>query len=479
MGVLKNCWHGHFKAVNLFVILLCAEVFACPMFVEFFPDPKDVPDAEGEFVEIRLDDFRSDSLYVKFEDKQLLAFPFPEASRLLLVHDSLQCPHRDSLACGYLGKISLPNSRESSWKLWSGSCKDSVTVPVPKPGMSFQRIGEGNEFALTSPSPGTGNPDYELGIFDCAVRWGKIDHADGVWHVGGFLKGCDSTSATLSYLALDSPDGWKNRALNLDEVFRLDVEAAGAVLIRLTLPPDGVASNDVVDTLLVGKNSPAYISEVHHCPAEPEPEWIEIYNGSRHPLALAEFSFCQRGKEWALPLDSLAPYASLIVTKDSSELRDFLGFSDVPIAQAAIGYLNNVSGSISLCFNGVVLDSVSWNKGTVDCPAGFSPRLRRSDNSPGFQRSSSPSQGEDPFQFKLSSRVVSKKGQPLRALVTSDNEVKLQLLDSAGRSLWKKNVPPSSSWWNVPAQEMCSVGVCYVSFAVGSFEKVVGIVLRP
>ena len=68
---------------------------ACPMFVEFFPDPTEVPDNEGEFVEIRLDDFRADSLYVSFDQKAPLAFPFPRsANRMVLVHDSTLCPKR-------------------------------------------------------------------------------------------------------------------------------------------------------------------------------------------------------------------------------------------------------------------------------------------------------------------------------------------------------------------------------------------------
>ena len=42
---------------------LAASVSACPYFVEFLPDPVDVPDKEGEFVEIRLDPaFTADSL---------------------------------------------------------------------------------------------------------------------------------------------------------------------------------------------------------------------------------------------------------------------------------------------------------------------------------------------------------------------------------------------------------------------------------
>ena len=118
-----------------------ASAFSCPMFVEFFPDPKNVSDQEGEYVEIRLDEFRAESLFVRFESREILAFAWPEAQRLVLVHDSAQCPPRKNVACGMLGMVSLPNSRESVWKVWSGVCSDSVTVPQPKPGKSIQRVG--------------------------------------------------------------------------------------------------------------------------------------------------------------------------------------------------------------------------------------------------------------------------------------------------------------------------------------------------
>lgn len=485
--ILPNIyWMGRFAVLfGLWLGCFVGSAVACPMFVEFFPDPKDVPDAEGEFVEIRLDDFRNDSLFVKFEDKSLLAFGFPRGDRFLLVHDSLQCPKREGVACGSLEKVSLPNSRESVWRLWSGSCRDSVVVPVPKAGMAFQRVGESDEFVFAEGTPGTANPDYELGLDDCGIAWGRLDSADGVWLLRGFLSGCDSAVATLEYRPLFSAGGWQRQALALEPVFRFEVPASGSVQVRLSLPPDMAPANDVLDTMLVGSEPPAVISEVHHCPAEPEPEWVEVYNASRYALPLSRLNFCGRGGFWnvgpeAGQGDSLRPYESVVVTKDTAGLRDYLGFKDVRLLQVTLGYLNNTAGSLSLCYGGAVLDSVAWDKNTVACPSGFSPVTRHPENTPGFYRSSTPSKNQDPFQYKLSSRVVSRRGQPLRVSITSDSETRLQLLDSTGRSLWKRSVPAASnSWWDVPVQEMCSLGVCYVSMSVGTFEKVVGIVLRP
>ena len=62
---------------------LFSVTYSCPMFVEFFPDPKTVSDDEGEYVEIRLDEYRAESLFVRFESKEIIAFEWPEAERLL------------------------------------------------------------------------------------------------------------------------------------------------------------------------------------------------------------------------------------------------------------------------------------------------------------------------------------------------------------------------------------------------------------
>ena len=95
--------YGVVPAVSL---ALFSWAFACPVFTEFYPDPKDVSDQEGEYVEIRMDDFRADSLYVQFESKAAMSFAWPEAERFVLVHDTAKC--LDGVACGSLGKISLP-----------------------------------------------------------------------------------------------------------------------------------------------------------------------------------------------------------------------------------------------------------------------------------------------------------------------------------------------------------------------------------
>jgi len=151
----------------------------------------------------------------------------------------------------------------------------------------------------------------------------------------------------------------------------------------------------------------------------------------------------------------------------------------------AFGYLNNTSGCISICDGETVMDSMCWDRHTVSCPAGFNPLEMSAENTPGFIRaksldksSSALADSDAPFSYRLSSRVLRLGGNPLRVFVESESVVQIRLLDSTGRELWRMDAPAqSNTWWNVPLDRL-NVGVAYVSFSVGKFENVVGILIR-
>lgn len=394
--------------LSLLLLLRCGTpAYACPQFVEFFPDPVEVSDQEGEFVEIRLDndldfeDAPSESLAVQLEGKPALKFAYPRGTRFLLVHDSAFCIREEGLTCGLLGSVALPNSRESVWFLSAGDCLDSAVLPRPKPGKSLQRIKETDEWVVAEPTPGIEDSYYERGV---------------------------------------------------------------------------IPESDKRDS-----GAPLKISEVHHCPLEPEPEWVEVYNAGAVPLPLSKFSFCGRGSSWGSSRDTIAPYETVVFTKDTLLLREFFGFREVRLFQVSMGYLNNTAGSVAICRGETVIDSVAWNKNTAKCPAGFNPQTFDAENTPGFLGHRINSKKiEAPFSYKLSSRILRKGKTPLRVYVEGNVPVTLRLLDSAGREQWSRQVPPqSNAWWVVPLEGVSKVGVAYVVLSAGRYEKQIGILLRP
>ena len=261
------------------------------------------------------------------------------------------------------------------------------------------------------------------------------------------------------------------------------VEASKAVL------ESQEASDSLLEGVMAGL-SPLRVTEVHHCPEEPMPEWVELYNSSEYPLPLESFRFCDRGGALGKAGDSIRPYQAVLVSKDTSSLRSALGIPDIRMFQVSLGFLNNNEGTLRLCFRDKVIDSVYWNKGTVSCPSGFNPLSMRREFTPGYlpknarnvSLASGANQGaaKAPVEYKLSSRVISKKGSPLRVRVESEHNVTLSLLDSAGRCVWKSVVSAMSyEWVKVPAQEYLGVGAAFVSLSVGEYEDVVGILVRP
>lgn len=512
-----KCWLrvAYFAAFCVFCYRAMAD--ACPMFVEFFPDPKDVPDQEGEFVEIRLDDFVADSLVVQMDDKASLSFGFPRGKRLVLVHDSLYCPKIPEVACGLLGKLSLPNSREALWRLRAGTCSDSVLIPTPKAGKSLQRVRETGKWDFVEPTFGFANPAYEDGVADCGIGPVQRDllawNGDSLFRYSLFLSGCDSSALWLETMDLES-GAHQDDSLQIQHRYSWE-SSSNSLWIQARLPQDESPGNNLLDTLFfpAATRFPLAISEIHHCPQEPEPEWVEVYNRSSVSLPLNKFRFCNRGGIWAAAkasdgaatataayglapaagrnADSIAPYESVIMTKDTAQFREFLGFKDVRLVQVALGFLNNTAGCISICSGETVVDSVCWDRHTVTCPAGFNPLTMTAENTPGFLRGEitggvggngrGAGKGNPltPFAYRFSSRVVRRGGNPLRVYVEGEAQVTIRLLDSAGREQWRREVPSQSNvWWTVPLDGM-ALGVAYVSLSVGKFENVVGILIRP
>jgi hypothetical protein len=465
-----------------YVLFASALAVACPTLVEVFPDPTDVPDQQGEFVEIRLDSsLEADTLLVQLDDKSPLKIPYPDGDRLLLSHGKNLCPEVRGLACGDLEKISLPNSRESKWMVRAGACADSVVLDKPKPGKSFQRIALGDRWALDEPTPGYGNPLYELDLDNCGFSLVEYEFLQDHWRVSGKVRGCKGVQLVFRYRDVMRDGGWKNDSLQVGENFSITLAAPRPLRLQLELPEDGIPFDNRVDTLLaVQGNSPLLLTEVHHCPQEPEPEWIEVYNGAKASFPLSKVGLCGKGGFWGTDEDSIASYQSILVSRDTAALREFVGFRDVRLVQASIGFLNNTAGSLSLCYGENPVDSIGWEKSTVGCPMGFNPKTGKAENTPGFQGVHNSAVGEEPLRYRLSTRVLRKRGEPLRVKVESEQEVVINLLDSAGRQVWKQKAPAmSNAWWDVPVQQKVGIGAAYIRFSAGTFERVVGIVVRP
>ncbi|MFA6836770.1 MAG: hypothetical protein WCR04_10270, partial [Fibrobacteraceae bacterium] len=265
--------------------------------------------------------------------------------------------------------------------------------------------------------------------------------------------------------------------------------SAKAVLLHLVSPEDDYPQNDTLDTLaFLPGNFPVKLSEIHPCPDEGIPEWIEVYNSGELPISFESLNFCSRGKISALRKDSLNKRESAVLSKDTASLRSWLGIPDVRLLKADFGYLKNSADTLLLCYRDVPVDTVVWGKGSrivPHCPAGFSTRTGRAEDSPGFQTPGNLAQDTAlPFEVKWNARVLSKKDKahPLMLCARSEKPLSVELFSGEGLLLWKGSLPadPGGNYWaEIPLLSRGVPGPNFIRISFENHEKRIGVILRP
>ncbi|MCL2100532.1 MAG: hypothetical protein FWH22_02325 [Fibromonadales bacterium] len=369
----------------------------CPYFYEFFPDPVEVPDNEGEYLIVKWENsvVPWDTIYLQMDNNRASAVYVPPDSFFteLLLHRGAPeaCPAKSGLLCLPLAGTALPNSRASVWNLRAGICRDTAYLPVPKAGMFIRRIENG--------------------------EW-KIENSSD---------------------------------FNSDSVLTLD------------------------SLLSFYGEIPLYISEAAPCPEEGIPEWFEVSNRTVFAFPLNGISDC-KAKTPIRTADSIKGRSSILITKDSTDLRAFLQTGEIPIYQIPIATLKNLADTLRLCYNGIKLDSVMWGKAVnrqIKCPSTESI-------SPGFV----PRISNQAKVLQISERVLarSKKNSMLRVRINSEKTIELRLIDRGGVGIVKKTIgvqEMNSSWIAIPEWRRCQNGPCFIHVQGEEVDETAAFIVRP
>jgi hypothetical protein len=177
--------------------------------------------------------------------------------------------------------------------------------------------------------------------------------------------------------------------------------------------------------------------------------------------------------------DSLAPGRSVLFTKDSAALREWLGASDIPVRQVRMGSLLNRADTLRLCQGETRLDSLFWLQGSL-CDSTLA-------QSPGFVRRGVPGAQGMPARIALNRRGVSlaehKGTQALQARVESPVPGRLRLVSREGRALGETPVKAADAgtadWTPVPHWRKCGTGPCFLHFLGEGVHEVAAFVVRP
>ena len=463
-------------------LVALASVVACPYFVEIFPDPTEVSDNLGEFIEIRLSENKTDTLFIQPEGEDPFAFTDLKTERLVLHRDSLFCKEKP-FDCLLLPFKALPNSRETSYYLKQGNCTDSITLAKPKPGKSFQRISMQNEFSYATPSPGLPG-ENEPNVLDCALEIENTLEANGNFQVRLALKNCEERNLFYKLSGLDFLQKKDSGQMILKNVTTVSLKPLADLNYFLAyLEEDESPKNDTAAIYLSKKGkSILQITEVHFCPEEGFSEWIEIYNALPLPVPLKHLHFLNRGLPEVSETDSIRPFESILLTKDTTTLRAEIGFKETRIFKANLGSLKNTGDTIALLFDNDTLDYVSYGKReNAFCPLGFNPLSGNAENTPGFQgKQSLKTELKAPFRIEINKRVFSKKkGENPQIKISGMSKIRLVLLSESGKLLWEKSIQPEeNTWFSVPFSEY-KQGIYFLKGISGNYAKNIGIVLRP
>lgn len=457
-------------------------LLACPLFIEFFPDPSDVPDAIGEFIELNLSPESKDTLWIQQEDKEPIPFYNLKGNRLLLHRDTTGCPPLEGLACELMEFSALPNSRSSIWNLKQGECYDTAYLPIPKSGKSLQRVDSTySAWEYTEPTKGKPNGIFAPGMVDCRIELLEKKYDSKKYEIKVSLLGCDSASASYEWTSLDfiAKKQSGKTIIKKEKTFSL-ISEGEPKQFKLALQKDDFPENDTLEVLLLSKEkSPLSITEIHFCPSEGFSEWVELYNNLPVILPMEGFSFCQRS-EFNSP--NLLPYESIILGKDTSNIREEIGFKEVQIIKSNFGSLKNTQDTLCLCHLKDTLQCVEWGSEEGDfCPYGFNPLTHRKENTPGVQnRRNNEKSKETPFTIETNKRIISKnRKEELRLKIQGDVPVSLYLSSENGTLLWQhKESAPNGQWIYVPLIKY-TPGIYFLKCSSGAYEKNIGVVLRP
>jgi len=278
---------------------------------------------------------------------------------------------------------------------------------------------------------------------------------------------------------------WNLSAGYCRDTVYLPVPKAGMPLVRDSVSGEwkaGVASDggskaQNLDSLVSFYGEvPLYISEVQPCPEEGIPEWFEITNRTVMAFPLNGVSDC-KAKIPLKTLDSIKGKSSVLITKDSADLRAFLQINEIPIYQLSIAALKNASDTLRLCYNGVKLDSVMWGRAVnrpLKCPN--AERI-----SPGFVPKVSNSKAS---VLQIAERVLrrSKRNTKLRVHINSESPVELRLIDRGGVGIVKRTLDAfelSSAWIEIDGWRNCQNGPCFIHLQGDGVNETAAFIVRP
>ena len=427
-----------------------AMLVACPFFAEVYPDPTELPDAQGEFVEILETQDSQDTLFLAIDSTPLASPRVISPGRLVLCPmDSLRIFPEYPVPCTPL-RTTLPNSRPLQLTLAQGICRDTAWLEAASPGKSWLRSNLGTDssrWVLASPSPGFALPNMEPNVRNESIHLDSARWDGEHWRVWITDSGSGAQQILVRWESMDEKlailqDSSRNP---FPTEWQSPLGFGPWQWISLTLQGDDYPMDNQVKALLSPPGEPLLqITEIAAEPPANIPEWFEIKNTSPYPLHTSDISNCSVMSNMD-STEMLAPGDIALITDSRAELLQAIPAlgRTVTLESTHALSLRNSSDTVHLCWRNFAVDSLFWNSAK---PLGNSQKY-----SPGWVTASS-SQMQTPM---LEARVlsISHKAMPLRLRIPPSKESwDLHIFDRHGKERVQQRNLPEGLWeWQVPS----------------------------
>ncbi|MBC8382581.1 MAG: lamin tail domain-containing protein [Candidatus Cloacimonetes bacterium] len=115
--------------------------------------------------------------------------------------------------------------------------------------------------------------------------------------------------------------------------------------VELILSTDTTPSNNSYESSFLVGESPIIINEIMYMPGTPNVEWIELFNDSENTFLVLNWHIRDATSGWNVVVTqkSITPFSYIVITEDTTAVRDFYGYDIVLVQTNDWASLNNTS----------------------------------------------------------------------------------------------------------------------------------------
>ena len=115
--------------------------------------------------------------------------------------------------------------------------------------------------------------------------------------------------------------------------------------VELILSTDTTPSNNSYESSFLVGESPIIINEIMYMPGTPNVEWIELFNDSENTFPVLNWHIRDATSGWntVITQKNITPFSYIVITEDTTAVRDFYGYDIVLVQTNDWASLNNTS----------------------------------------------------------------------------------------------------------------------------------------